>query len=247
MKALFSVMLIAMLISIAGVCHANLDDFNGPALAGIWTLRDPAGKASISFAGGKMVFDLTAGADMYKKGVDGGVMILTDPPNMSDFSVEMMLNAATGGLQPPACQIGIGFFNEADWAYSAWGPYSDTDIRLEDCIDQDYRWRADIGIGVDVTDVAIDQDVWLKVVKTGDELEFFTKGNAGDSWVSGGKDTKLGPHYTPGNYKIGIIAKSWGGSVDTTFEIDYFDIPELSATAVAPAGKLATTWSAIKK
>ena len=119
---------------------------------------------------------------------------------------------------------------------------------MEDCIDQDYRWRdqAGIAVAVDVGDVAIDDDVWLMVVKTGDDLEFLTKGNAGDAWVSGGVDSKLGSHYAPGDYQVGIIAKSWGGSVDSLFEIDFFDIPELSTTAVAPAGKLITTWSSIK-
>ena len=72
------------------------------------------------------------------------------------------------------------------------------------------------------------------------------KGDENQDWVSGGVDTKLGPYYTSGDYQIGIVAKSWGGSVDSTFEIDYFNVPEL-VTAVDAAGKLATTWSAIKK
>ncbi len=247
MRSLLCAILAAMLLGIVGVVYANLDDFNGPALSGIWTYRDPAGKGEVSFAGGNMILDLQMGADMYIQGVDGGVMFLTDPPDMENFTVEMKLNVAVDGAQPPACQVGPVFFNEAEWAYSAWGPYANTDIRLEDCAGSSYRWRAEAGIAVDVTDVAIDQDVWLKIVRTGDELEFFTKGAADEDWVSGGVDTLLSPNYTPGNYQVGIIAKSWGGSVDSTFEIDYFDIPELSTTAIAPAGKLATTWSAIKK
>ena len=154
--------------------------------------------------------------------------------------------ATNGGSQSPACQVGIVLFNEAEWVYSAWGTYSGTDIRLEDCFDQDYRWRDQTAIGVDVGDVAIDDDVWLMIIKTGDDLEFLTKGNAGDAWVSAGVDSKLGSHYAPGDYQVGIIAKSWGGSVDSLFEIDFFDIPELSTTAVAPAGKLITTWASIK-
>jgi hypothetical protein len=247
MKRLFFVALMAALFVAVELAHASLDDFDGPQLSGIWTLRDPASKSAVSFAGGNMVLDLAAGADMYISGVDGGVMFLTDPPDIPDFSVDLKLNVAVDGFQPPACHIGIGFFNEAKWAYTAWGPYSDTDIRLEDCVGADYRWRDQTLIGVDLGDVAIDQDVWLKVVKTGNDLEFFTKGNAGDSWVSGGVDSKLGPNYTSGDYQVGIIAKSWAGSVDSTFEIDFFDIPELSSTPVAPAGKLATTWSEVKK
>lgn len=246
MKMKFAAILMVLAFGVTGIVYANLDDFDGPNLSGIWTVRDPGSKSNISFAGGNMVLDLTAGADMYKRGVDAGVLILTDPP-AGDFSIEMQLNVATNnGDQSPACQIGIGLFNEADWAYSAWGPYANTDIRVEDCIDQDYRWRDQTGIGVDTGDVAIDGDVWLKVVKTGDNLEFFTKGNAGDAWVSGGEDTKLGPSFTPGNYQVGIIAKSWGGSVDSVFEINYFDIPEISTSAVAPGDKIATTWATIK-
>jgi hypothetical protein len=247
MKKAFLAIFIALLICVTGTVYAALDDFNGPNLSGIWTLRDPASKAEINFSGGNMVLDLAAGADMYIQGVDGGVMFLTEPPNMEDFSLEMKLNAAVDGTQPPACQVGLVFFNEAKWAYSAWGPYSDTDIRVEDCVGGSYRWRNDTQIGVDVTDVDIDNDVWLKVEKTGDELEFFTKGNANDDWVSGGVDSLLGPNFTPGDYMVGIIAKSWGGSVDSTFQIDYFDIPELSTTAVNAADKLSTTWGELKR
>ena len=224
MKRLFCVALMAALFVAVEVAHANLDDFNGPQLSGLWTLRDPAGNSNISFAGGNMVLDLAAGADMCTSGVDAGVMLLTDPPGMSDFSVDLKLNVAVDGFQPPACHVGIVFFNQSDWAYTAWGPYANTDIRLEDCIGGSYRWRTETLIGVDLSDVAIDQDVWLKVVKAGNDLEFFTKGNAGDVWVSGGVDSTLGPHYTPGNYQVGIIAKSWGGSVNRTFEFDFFDI-----------------------
>lgn len=249
MKKMSLLLLLSMMLSLAGaVIHAaNLDDFNGPNLNKIWTLRDPAKKSSYKFTGGKMVLDLKAGADMYIKGVDGGVMFLTDPPQMANFSIEMLVNPAVKGTQPPACQIGIVFFNEKDWAYSAWGPYnSGQDIRLEDCVGATYRWRDQAKIGVDVNKVAIDKDVYLKVTKTGNKLECFTKGAVNDQWVSGGADEKLGPSYTSGNYKIGIIAKSWGGSVDSTFEIDYFNVPELATTAVSSAGKLITTWSVIK-
>ena len=248
MRSVFFAALIVMLLATAGVVLANLDDFDGPNLDSVWAHRDPGGKSSVSFAGGNMILDLDAGADMYIQGVDAGVMFLMDPPGMEDFTMEMKLNVATNnGSQSPACQVGIVLFNEAKWAYTAWGPYNaGQDIRLEDCVGADYRWRDQAGIAVDVGDVAIDDDLWLMVVKTGDDLEFFTKGNAGDPWVSGGVDSKLGPNYTPGDYQVGIIAKSWGGSVDSTFEIDYFDIPEVSTTAVAPAGKLITTWSAIK-
>jgi hypothetical protein len=248
LRSLVLSVLMAILLGVAGMVYASLDDFDGPNLGAIWTERDPANKGEITFTGGNMVLDLAAGADMYIQGVDGGVMFLTDPPDMNDFSVEMKLNVATNNNnQSPACQVGIVFFNEGEWAYSAWGPYANIDIRVEDCIGGSYRWRDGTQVGVDTGDVAIDNDVWLKAVKIGDELEFFTKGNANDAWVSGGTDTRLGPNFTPGNYQVGIIAKSWGGSVNSVFEIDYFDIPELSTTAVAPVGKLATTWSIIKK
>jgi hypothetical protein len=138
-------------------------------------------------------------------------------------------------------------FRSTAWAYSAWGPYSNTDIRLEDCAGTTYRWRADTNVGVDPAKVAIDKDVYIKVTKTGTKLEFFTKGAAGDQWVSGGIDEKLGPNYTQGNYKIGIIAKSWGGSVDSTFQFDYFNVPELATTAVDPSSKIASTWAEIKR
>ena len=227
---------------------ANLDDFNGTTLGKMWTVRDPAKKSTITLSGGMLVLDLKAGADMYIKGVDGGVMLLTNPPDLNNFSVELMINPVVKvATQAPACHAGIVFFNETAWAYSAWGPYANTDIRLEDCVGASYRWRADTKVGIDTTKVAIDKDVYLKVTKTGDTLEFFAKGSAGDQWVSGGTDSKLGPNYVKGKYQIGIIAKSWGGSVDTTFGFDYFNVPELAATSVASQGKLTTTWATLKR
>jgi hypothetical protein len=212
----------------------------------MWTYRDPLGNGDYKFSGGKMVLDLKANSDMYIQGTDGGVLFLIDPPDQDNFTVEMALDVTVGGVQPPATHVGIVFFNEAKWAYSVWGPYAATDIRLEDCIGGAYRWRADAQIGIDLADVDIDEDVYLRVVKTGDSLEFFAKGETGDNWKSGGADTKLGPNYTKGDYQIGVVAKSWGGSVDSAFELDYFNVPEL-VLSVEPAGKLATTWGDIKR
>lgn len=245
-KFYLSLAILMLFMFIGSAFAANLDDFNGP-LAKMWTLRDPAKKATVNFSGGNLVMDLKAGADMYIKGTDAGVMILMEPPNMANFSVEMAMNPSVKGTQPPACHAGIVFFNETAWAYSAWGPYANTDIRLEDCVNAKYRWRADIGVGIDLNKVAIDKDVYLKVVKTGDKLEFFAKGAAGDQWVSGGTESTVGPNYATGKYKIGIIAKSWGGSVDSTFNFDYFNVPELGTTAVASSDKLVTTWAELKK
>ncbi|MBD3181715.1 hypothetical protein GF312_05445 [Candidatus Poribacteria bacterium] len=246
MKFLVSIILASMLMLFAGVVYAvNLDDFNGQNLDDMWTVRDPSNKAEYRLEEGKLIVDLEAGADMYIQGTDNGVCFLMDPPDMEDFTLEMKVNVAVDGTQPPACQVGPLLFNEGAWAYSAWGPYSaGQDIRLEDCIAADYRWRDQTNIGINPGDVEIDQDVWLRIVKTGEELEFFAKSDANADWVSGGVDTKLGPNYTPGNYQVGIVLKSWGGSVDSTFEIDYFNIPEIAP--VESNGKLATTWSAIK-
>lgn len=242
---LASLVLTAFLLT--GIAQAvNLDDFNGPNLDKMWTYRDPANKGKYSFSKGVMVLELKAGADMYIRGTDGGVCFLMDAPDLDNYSVEMLVNVAINGTQPPATQVGPIFFNEANWAYTIWGPYANTDIRLEDCVGATYRWRADTLIGVDLAKVAIDKDVYVKVTKTGSKLEFFAKGAENDNWVSGGVDAKLGPNYTKGNYKVGICAKSWGGSVDSTFQIDYFNIPEI-AKAVDSVGKLATTWSSIKK
>jgi hypothetical protein len=247
-KKLFIASLILMLFCISEITYAvvHTDDFNKATLDKMWTNRDPKKNGKYRFEKGFMVLDLNAGADLYIQGTDGGVMFLMDPPNLTDFSIEALVNVCVNGTQPPACQVGPIFFNESKWAYTLWGPYSSgTDIRLEDCVGGTYRWRAEAQIAVDVNKVAIDQDVYVKITKKGDSLEFFAKGKEDEAWVSGGVDTKLGPNYKPGTYKIGLFAKSWGGSVNSTFQIDYFDIPEIPK-AVSSNGKITATWAGIK-
>ncbi len=231
-----------MIFGFCGTAFSHTDDFSGSELNGMWTVRDPAGNSTYKVEGGKLTLNLPAGSDMYKKGMDKGVMFLTDPPPVEDFSMEILVNVTVGVNQPPpACHVGLVLFREDTWAYSAWAPYASTDVRLEDCIDQDYRWRDQTQIGVDAVG---DGDTYLKIIKTGTQLEFLWKDNAGDDWQSAGVDEKLGPQYEIGTYQVGLIAKSWSGSVDSVFEFDYFDLPEL--TPVQPAGKLTTTWSEIK-
>jgi hypothetical protein len=243
MKGLIFVALVVV-FSVTGIVHANVDDFNGNALNDMWTYRDPIGNGEYTIEGGKLILDLKAGADMYIQGVDGGVLFLMDPPEMEDYTVEVKVNVAVDGFQPPASHVGPVLFNEGKWAYTAWGPYANTDTRLEDCIGGAYRWRDQTLIGINQNVVRIDSDVWTKVVKTGTSLEFFSKGDEDEDWVSGGVDETLGPNYIPGEYQVGIFFKSWGGSIDSTFEIDYFNIPEIAP--VEPNGKLATTWAAVK-
>jgi len=245
-RKIFVIFPLLMIFCITGTVHAvYLDDFNGKTLDKMWTYRDPAKKGTYKLEGGKLLLALKAGADMYIQGVDGGVCFLMDPPNLDNFSIETMVNSAVPGTQPPACQPGLIFFNEAKWAYSIWGPYANTDIRLEDCVGGTYRWRADAQIGIDLGDIQIDQDVYIRITKTGSKLEFFAKNSEDAKWVSGGVDAKLGPNYTAGSYKVGLVAKSWGGSIDSEFEFDYFDIPEI-AKAVSSQGKTTSTWAAIK-
>jgi len=246
-KILIISTLLAMFCMTGIVYAAHTDDFDGKTLDKMWTLRAPKNNCEYTLEGGKLITDLKAGADMYIAGTDGGACFLMDPPaGLTDFSIEMMVNAAVDGPMPPACQPGLLFFNEAKWAYTVWGPYANTDIRLEDCVGASYRWRAETQIGIDMAAVAIDEDVWVKITKKGQELEFFAKGSENEKWVSAGIDKKLGPNYTPGDYQIGICLKSWGGSIDSTFEFEYFDIPEVPK-AVGSQGKITSTWSAIKK
>lgn len=242
MKKIFIAFVLLAMFCLPSIVYAlSIDDFNGKTLDKMWTLRDPKNNCEYRLEGGKLITDLKAGADMYIAGTDGGSCFLMDPPKgLTDFSIEMMVNPSVNGTMAPACQPGLLFFNEAKWAYTVWGPYANTDIRLEDCVGASYRWRDQTQIGINKDAVDIDKDVWLKVTKTGQQLEFFAKANEGDKWISGGVDKLLAPNYTAGNYQIGICLKSWGGSINTTFEFEYFDIPEVPK-AIDPQGKLTST------
>jgi len=249
MKKALLASLVLIMFFITGIVQAiNLDDFNGPNLDKMWTYRDQAKKGTVKFKDGMLMLDLLAGADMYVQGTDGGVCFLMDPPDLDNFSIETMVNVCVNGTQPPACQAGPLFFNVDEWAYSLWGPFNaGQDTRLEDCNGGGaYRWRDQTQIGVNIDKVAIDKDVYLMITKTGDQLEFFAKGDADGKWISGGVDKLLAPRYKFGKYKVGLFAKSWGGSVNSTLAYDYFTIPEI-AKAVDRLGKLTTTWSSLKK
>lgn len=223
----------------------HTDDFDGTKLNKMWEFRTPDGNDKYEFKGGWFRFIILAGQDLYKQGVDQAPMLLTDPPaDDANFSIETLVNPLVDvNAQPPACQAGLIIFREDIWAYTLWGPYTTTDIRVEDCIGQDYRWRDQAQIGINKVS---DKDVYLKIVKKGNELEFFYKDNEGDKWDSGGVDTKLGPKFEKGKYKIGLFVKNWGGSVASKFDFDYFHCPELGMPVEA-AGKVATTWAKVKK
>ena len=223
------------------------DPFDGPDYADFWTFRTPGDNDRYAFEDGWFVFDIDAGQDTYIRGVDGGPFLLMDPPDDdASFTIETRVNAVLDQtVQPNASHTGLIFFNEVDWSYSCWGPYNNADIRLEDVIDADYRWRAETLIGVDPPGGIVD-GIYLKVEKTGDELEFFWKLAEGDNWESAGVDDKLGPQYRLGNYQIGLFIKNWGGSIPTRAAFDYFHSPEILGLSVDPNGKAATQWGALK-
>lgn len=221
------------------------DPFDDAKLHSRWTLRTPDKNDRWEVKGGWFIFDIDAGQDLFRIGVDRAPMLLTDPPKEDkDFSIETVVDVVTDKpFQPGASQAGLIIFREDKWAYTLWGPYNNQDIRVEDCVGADYRWRAEAQIAVDSK---IDKTVWLKIVKKGDELDFLYKDNEDEKWKSGGVDKKLGPQFQKGTYKIGLFLKNWGGSVAMKTAFDYFHSPELGTTAVAPSGKVALTWGKLK-
>ncbi len=215
---------------------AHMDNFEGTKLKDMWNYRDPANMGQYRLENGNLVIDLKPNAVMGAQGTDCGVMFLVSPPPLDSFTVEMKVNVAVEGEQPAGNELGIVFFNESKWAFSYWRVYM-TGAWLLDCVganerDYDYPPGGGTNIGVEIDDAAHDQDIYIKVVKTGTVLEFFAKGNIAEEWISGGVDTKLGPYYKFGDYKIGILARSWGGhwfgSECHTLEVDYFDVLEIS-------------------
>ena len=232
--------------ALAGVAQSYTDPFDGPDLADMWTFRTPDGNDNFAFEKGWFVFDIEASQDLYIKGVDLAPMLLMDPPaDDASFRIETLVDVVLDqGQQQPASHAGLLFFNEAEWVYSLWGPYANTDVRLEDVIGGAYRWRNDTGVGVNTP---IDSDLWLRIVKTGETLEFFWKTNEKDDWESAGTDSTRGAYYKKGAYKIGLFLKNWGGSVPTRTAFDYFHSPEIAGLSVDPLGKAATMWGALKR
>lgn len=233
-------------VAVGSALAAYTDPFDGNKLEPRWTHRSPDGDDKFTVEKGWFTWSIQAGQDLFKQGVDKAPFLLTDPPaNDTNFSIETKMNILMDDLkaQPPASHAGLIFFREDKWAYTLWGPYANTDIRVEDCIGADYRWRAEAQIGVNK---AADGDVWLKITKTGGEFEFFYKDNEGDKWESGGKDTKIAKEMEKGTYKVGLFLKNWGGSVAMKTAFDYFDSPELGGLSVDPKSKVATSWADLK-
>lgn len=240
------VMVLAVLVG-AGTALSQpyFDPFNGTKLNPLWTFRNAGNNDRYELKGGWFIFDIDAGQDLFRQGVDGAPMLLTDPPvDDATFEIETMVDVILDQkVQPRASHAGLIIFREKTWAYTLWGPYNNTDIRVEDCVGADYRWRDQAQIGLNPK---FDNTMWLKIEKRGKELEFFYKDNEGDKWQSGGVDTKLGPHFEKGTYKIGLFLKNWGGSIPTKAAFDYFHSPQL-VTAVRPKDKVAVTWAMLKQ
>ena len=224
---------------------AYTDPLDGPQLDKMWTFRTPDKNDKNKFDKGWFIFDIQASQDLYIQGTDLAPMLLMDPPtDDKNFSIETKVNVVMDKpVQPVASHAGLIIFREDKWAYTLWGPYNNQDIRVEDCVGGTYRWRAEAQIAVDH---AIDKDVWVKIEKRGEELEFFYKDSEGDKWESGGVDKKLGPEFKKGTYQIGLFLKNWGGSVAMTTGFDYFHSPEIAGLAVEPTGKAAVTWGRLK-
>lgn len=195
------VMVLAVLVG-AGTALSQpyFDPFNGTKLNPLWTFRNAGNNDRYELKGGWFIFDIDAGQDLFRQGVDGAPMLLTDPPvDDATFEIETMVDVILDQkVQPRASHAGLIIFREKTWAYTLWGPYNNTDIRVEDCVGADYRWRDQAQIGLNPK---FDNTMWLKIEKRGKELEFFYKDNEGDKWQSGGVDTKLGPHFEKGTYK----------------------------------------------
>jgi hypothetical protein len=111
----------------------------------MWTVRAPGDNDKWSLTDGRFVFDILAGQDLWLAGVDGAPFLLTDPPkDDTNYSIETMVDPLVDvAAQPPSSQCGIILFREDVWAYTLFGPYAATDIRVEDCGNGTYRWRAD--------------------------------------------------------------------------------------------------------
>ncbi|MBM3213469.1 hypothetical protein FJZ36_00910 [Candidatus Poribacteria bacterium] len=237
---------LALLASLSSVSVAQpyVDSFDDTKLNAMWTFRNAGNNDKWEVKGGWFIFDIQANQDLFRQGVDGAPFLLMNPPaDDKKFTIETNVDALLDkAAQPGASHAGLIIFREDKWAYSLWGPYNNQDMRLEDCIAADYRWRDQAQIAVDAKP---DKDVYLQIVKSGTELEFFYKDSPADKWKSAGIDKKLGPNYEKGTYKIGLFLKNWGGSVAQKAAFDYFHSPEL-ATAVRPDGKTASTWAGLK-
>jgi|GEM_PF-1697902 hypothetical protein len=199
------------------------DDFGGPSLRPVWTFRSPDGNDRYELKGGWIVFDIDANQDIYITGVDRAPLLLTNPPTPDDvFTIETVVDVLVDSAsQPPASHAGLILFREDRWAYTLWGPYNNVDIRVEDCVGSSYRWREQTQIGINAP---IDKDVYLKIIKDRDKLEFYYKDKKEDQWQLIGTDTRIGPYLEKGTYKVGIFLKNWGGSIPMKARFDYFDM-----------------------
>lgn len=232
-------MLRILILVCVGITYAGKDDFDSPTLGENWTWDDPDGDDSYSLTEepGWFRFNVGGSEDMWSTD-RGEAPLLLRPATEGDYSIETHVkienqeNSTYGAL--------MVFKGPGKWIHLEL-IRNDGDGR--DGVGVEY-WPAVAGTNRG-KNVKLDPDeVYLKIVKTGDDWEFLYKEKEGEDWKT--LDT-VNLHFDS-PVQVGLVAKTWGGPEGPVVaDFDYFRCPELGEVkAVEPVSSLAFTWAKIK-
>ncbi|MDA1192876.1 MAG: hypothetical protein O3A46_14475, partial [Candidatus Poribacteria bacterium] len=128
--------------SISAQARSYTDPFDGNDIDDMWTFRSKDGNDNYTVKGGMFTFDILANQDQFRQGIDLAPFLLMDAPDSADFTIETKVSPVLDqAVQPQNSHTGLIIFREDNWSISLFGPYNNLDVRLEDVIGADYRWR----------------------------------------------------------------------------------------------------------
>jgi hypothetical protein len=222
------------------------DEFEGDKLNEAWdTITDrPEKKGFVKLEGGKLLIN-EPGGNFGHLITDGRPLVLRDAPS-GGFSLSALFDSDPPA---PADNYWIGLFIIGDakdnatmarnWSVLTFGgSKGEVKALIGSMIENAWNDKGHFDIP--------EWPIYLKLEKNGKELKGYYKEKEADDWIQVGglwADSMDEPE------KVGLgFINNWGGGPNLTLIVEFFSLEgeDVEPFAVEPAGKLSTTWAAIK-